>query len=118
MYILDYVNKMLASNVDYIDLNIGPARKSQGTMEWLTSIVREITAIPISFDTTNPEEMKAGLKFVKNPSDCIINSISGDKQRLENLLPLAKEFNSNVNDIKAVAEIASDLYENCLKNIM
>ncbi len=95
-YILDYVNRMLSSNVDYIDLNIGPARKSQGTMEWLTSIVREVTDIPISFDTTNPEEMRLGLEFVSEPYKCIINSISADQQRLDNLLPLVKDFNSNV----------------------
>ncbi|MCQ2958139.1 MAG: dihydropteroate synthase [Candidatus Gastranaerophilales bacterium] len=95
-YIIDYVNRMLASNVDYIDLNIGPARKSEGTMIWLASIVRKLTDLPISFDTTNPSEMKAGLKFVQNPDKCIINSISGDEQRMNNLLPLAKEFNSNL----------------------
>ena len=51
-FIVDYVNRMVASNVDFIDLNIGPARKTQGTMQWLASIVREITDLPISFDTT------------------------------------------------------------------
>lgn len=95
-YIVDYVNRMIASNVDFIDLNIGPARKTQGTMQWLASIVREITELPISFDTTNPLEMRSGLEFVKNPSDCIINSVSADAQRLDNLLPLAQEFNSNL----------------------
>lgn len=95
-YILDYVNRMLSANVDFIDLNIGPARKSEGLMQWLTSIVREVTDLPISFDTTNPSEMNAGLKFVKNPADCMINSISADEQRIASLLPLAKEYNSNI----------------------
>jgi len=95
-YIAAYVNRMVASNVDFIDLNIGPARKTQGAMQWLASVVREITDLPISFDTTNPQEMLAGLKFVSNPSECIINSVSADAQRLDNLLPLAKEFNSNL----------------------
>lgn len=95
-YIVDYINRMLTANVDFIDLNIGPAKKTEGTMRWLASIVREITDLPISFDTTNPLEMKAGLEFVRNPSDCIINSISADEQRMDALLPLAKEFNSNI----------------------
>lgn len=95
-YILNYVNKMLAANVDYIDLNIGPARKTQGTMKWLASIVREVSDIPLSFDTTNPAEMRSGLEFVKNPNDCIINSVSADQNRLDALLPLAKEFQSNL----------------------
>ena len=33
---------------------------------------------------------------MRNPSDCIINSISADEQRMDALLPLAKEFNSNI----------------------
>ena len=95
-YILDYVNRMLAANVNFIDLNIGPARKTQGTMEWLASVVREVSEIPLSFDTTNPAEMRSGLEFVKNPENCIINSVSADKVRLDALLPLAQEFNSNL----------------------
>jgi len=96
IYILDYINRMLSANVDFIDLNIGPARKTQGTMQWLASVVREVSDIPLSFDTTNPFEMKSGLEFVKNAQDCIINSISADNQRLEALLPLAQEYNSKL----------------------
>ncbi|MDD3593659.1 MAG: dihydropteroate synthase [Candidatus Gastranaerophilales bacterium] len=95
-YIKGYIQKMLDNNIDWIDLNIGPARKTQGMMLWLTNTVREMTDLPISFDTTNPEEMKAGLKSVKNASDCIINSISADKTRQDALLPLAREFGSNL----------------------
>lgn len=95
-YILDYVNRMLASNVDFIDLNIGPARKNAGTMQWLASIVRQVSDIPLSFDTTNPAEMRSGLEFVNNSAECIINSISADKQRIDAILPLAQEFNSNI----------------------
>ena len=95
-YIFNYINKMLEANVNYIDLNIGPARKALGSMKWLASVIREVSDIPISFDTTNCDEMRAGLEFVKNPQDCIINSISADKQRLDNFLPLAKEFQANL----------------------
>jgi len=95
-YILDYIHRMVNANVDFIDLNIGPARKNPGTMKWLTALVREVCNLPISFDTTNPAEMEAGLKSVSNPSECIINSISADIQRINSLLPLAKDFQSNV----------------------
>lgn len=95
-YILNYINKMLNANVNYIDLNIGPARKISGTMKWLASIVREVSDIPLSFDTTNPDEMRSGLEFVSNAQDCIINSVSADQNRLNSLLPLAKEFKSNL----------------------
>ncbi|MDR1327017.1 MAG: hypothetical protein LBJ74_01275, partial [Heliobacteriaceae bacterium] len=57
------------ADMDYIDFNIGPARGA-GVMEWLCGL----TDKPVSFDTTNENEIKRGLAAVKNPGECIINS--------------------------------------------
>ena len=84
------------AGVDWVDLNIGPARKDwAGTMQWLASeILKEMPDIKLSFDTTNPAELEAGLKLVSNPQECIINSASGDPERLEIMTNLASEYGS------------------------
>ncbi len=95
-YILDMAKKQAKAEVDWIDLNIGPARKGwAGTMEWLAStILKELPDIKLSFDSTNASELEAGLKLISNPSECVINSASGDPERLENMTKLAAKYGS------------------------
>ncbi|PMP97472.1 MAG: hypothetical protein C0169_02980, partial [Thermodesulfobacterium geofontis] len=51
---------------DYLDLNIGPAKKDALELApWIVRIVEEVVDIPISLDTTNPSAMIAGIKASK-----------------------------------------------------
>ena len=80
------------AGIDYIDLNIGPARKAgDELMEWVVKTVQEVTDLSLSLDTTNPVAMEAGLKVCKGRP--LINSIS--LARMEEELPLAKEYNAD-----------------------
>jgi len=86
-----------AAGVDWIDLNIGPAKKGwAGTMEWLSSVILGEMDVNLSFDTSNMTEMEAGLKFHPKPERCLINSTSGDAERLENMTRLAADYGSNI----------------------
>jgi 5-methyltetrahydrofolate corrinoid/iron sulfur protein methyltransferase len=81
------------TDIDYIDLNIGPARKAgDEMMDWVVNTVQAVTDKPLSLDTTNPVAMEAGLKVVKNKA--LINSISLQPGRLEQGLPLVKKYNA------------------------
>ena len=96
-YIQDLAVRQKDAGVDWIDLNIGPARRGwEGTMEWLISTIHEVTDAEFSFDTTNAFELESGLKSVKNPENAIVNSTSGDPERLENMVSLAAKYNSNI----------------------
>jgi len=76
--------------VDYIDINIGPARKEGDKfMEWMVKTVQEVTDKPLSLDTTNPIAMEAGLKVHKGRA--LINSIS--LVRMEEELPFVPKYN-------------------------
>ena len=49
----------LQNNMDYVDLNAGPARgEMSGILPWLANLVAEYTNLNISFDTSNFDEMK------------------------------------------------------------
>jgi len=83
------------AGVDYIDLNIGPARRAgDELMEWVVKTVQEVTDKPLSLDTTNPVAMEAGLKVHKGRA--LINSISLQPDRLEQELPLVKKYNASM----------------------
>jgi len=79
------------AGVDYLDLNIGPARRAgDELMEWVVNAVQEVTDLPLSLDTTNPVAVEAGLKVHKGKA--LINSIS--PARMEEELPLVKKYNA------------------------
>jgi 5-methyltetrahydrofolate corrinoid/iron sulfur protein methyltransferase len=80
------------NGMDYLDLNIGPARKDGPfLMEWIIKIVREVCDLPLSLDTTNTEALKVGLEI--EGERAIINSIQATEERMEELLPLVKKYN-------------------------
>ena len=84
-----------AAGVDYLDLNIGPARKDgDKLMEWIVDTVQKVTNTPLSLDTTNTVAMEAGLKVCK--SKALLNSISLQPARLEAELPMVKKYNASM----------------------
>ncbi|MFC2035211.1 dihydropteroate synthase [Chloroflexota bacterium] len=85
----------LKGGMDYLDVNIGPARRGgDELMEWMVNTVQEVTDAPLSLDTTNAVAMEAGLKVCK--SRALINSISLQPDRLEKGLPLVQKYNADM----------------------
>jgi len=79
------------AGMDYLDINIGPARKNGDEfMTWMVNTVQEVSDKPLSLDTTNPVAMEAGLKIHKGKA--LINSIS--LTRMEEELPLVIKYNA------------------------
>lgn len=94
-FVLDLIKKQ--TNMDYIDLNVGPAKGNmEGILPWLCDLVEKNTDLKISFDTTNSNEMRLGLEKSKNPQNCLLNSTSADEARLEKVTDLASEFGSSL----------------------
>ena len=87
--------ELTENGCDYLDLNLGPARKAgDEMMEWLVKTVQEVTDLPVWLDTTNADAVRAGLKAYKYKKDIrpVINSISAQKESLETKMPMVKEF--------------------------
>ena len=102
------------AGVSWLDLNVGPARKAgDELMSWLVNAVQEATDLPLSLDTTNPIAIEAGLKISKRRA--LINSISLQPERLEKLLPLAKEHDAEmIGLLWGVEGMPRDANERCL----
>jgi 5-methyltetrahydrofolate corrinoid/iron sulfur protein methyltransferase len=82
-----------SAGVDYIELNIGPAKKTGvELMPWLVEVIQGVTDIPLSLDTTNAEALDAALKVCKKRP--LINSVSLQPERLEKNLPLVVKYHT------------------------
>ncbi len=96
MVIQDLAKKQTAAGADYIDINLGPAKKDpEETTRWLVETIQAVTDLPLSVDTLNSVAMEAGLKAAtkKRP---LLNSSSGKAVSKEKMLPLAKKYNTDV----------------------
>ena len=83
------------AGIDYLDINAGtdPEREA-GDIAWLVTTVQEACDIPLCLDSTNPIALQAGLDLVKRTP--LINSVSGERSRIEEVLPLALEFKTGL----------------------
>ena len=86
--------------MDYIDINLGPAKKDgHELMPWVVQTVQEVVPdIPLALDTSNIDAIAAALKVIKQvPSGTphIINSIMCRPERYEKMVPIAAEHNAD-----------------------
>ena len=89
--------RQAAKKMDWIDINLGPARKGgPELMEFVVKTVQEEIGdeIPLCLDTSNIEAMEAGLAVHKGKA--IINSIMARSERYEKMLPLAAKYNAQM----------------------
>jgi len=90
----EMVQAEVEAGMDYLDLNIGPARRAgEELMEWAVRIVREVSNKPLSLDTTNPAAIEAGLR-VCGDDRALVNSIS--LVRMEAGFPLVKRYGAEM----------------------
>jgi 5-methyltetrahydrofolate corrinoid/iron sulfur protein methyltransferase len=79
--------------MDYIDINLGPAKKDgPELMPWVVEVVQEVVDdVPLALDTSNIEAIEAAIKVCKLPP--LINSIMVRPERYERMVPIAAENN-------------------------
>jgi 5-methyltetrahydrofolate corrinoid/iron sulfur protein methyltransferase len=84
-----------SKGVDWIDINLGPAKKDgHELMPWLVDVVQEVVDdIPVVLDTSNIDAIAAALPKCKLPP--MINSIMVRPERYEKMIPLAAEHNAH-----------------------
>lgn len=77
--------------MDYIDINLGPAKKDgHELMPWVVEVVQEVVDdIPLILDTSNMEAIEAALKVCKLTP--IVNSIMCRPERYEKMIPMTAE---------------------------
>ena len=86
-----------AKGMDYIDINLGPAKKDgHELMPWVIQTVQEVVDLPLALDTSNIDAIAAGLKvYQPTAQPPLINSIMVRPERYEKMVPLAAEHNAD-----------------------
>jgi len=80
----------------YIDINAGIfVGKEKEYMEWLIKLVQEVVDIPCCIDSPDPVVVESALKLSRNGRP-MVNSISLEKDRFDNLLPIVAEHKCKV----------------------
>ena len=91
--IREMAENIAAAEVDFIDINLGPARKGgEELMTFVVKTVQEVTDIPLALDTSNIAAIEAGLKVHKGRA--LINSIMARPERYTAMLPLVAQYNA------------------------
>lgn len=87
--------KQIEAGADMVDVNVGTRVKTElEDMKWAIETIQEVTPAPLCIDSPNPKVLEAGLKVHKGRA--LVNSTTAEKERLEEILPLIKEYNSKV----------------------
>ena len=95
-YIAREAKRQEDAGATHIDVNAGgdPSKEIED-MKWLTEVIKDATELPLVFDSSLPEALRAGLDICNRPGT-IINSITGEEERVEGILPLVVEYNTGV----------------------
>lgn len=95
-YIQKIAREQVEAGADYVDVNCGTQVFNEiETMEWLVNTVQEAVQAPLCLDSPNPKAIEAGLALVKYGQP-MINSITGEKERFGQILPLVKKYKAKI----------------------
>ncbi len=83
------------AGASFIDLNAAALLdKEVEALKWIIPLLQEKLSIPLSIDTPSPKAMEEGLKIHRGRA--LLNSLSGEKEKIKSLLPLIKEHKPSV----------------------
>lgn len=95
-FIQNLARSQFENGATYLDVNAGtlPQREPED-MVWLVQHVQDVAPeATLCLDSANPAALRAGIqKTVKTP---MLNSLSGERFRIEGVLPLACEFQTEL----------------------
>lgn len=94
-FIKDLAVRQAEAGSAWLDVNAGthPSQEPEDLI-WLIETIQPEVDIPLSLDSANPAALKIAIQAVERTP--MINSISGEPERLEKILPLAAEHGCEV----------------------
>lgn len=78
-----------------LDVNAGlPGIDEAATLEQLVKDLQAVTDLPLQLDSSNPEALSRALRIYNGKP--IVNSVNGETETLEKILPLCKKYDAAV----------------------
>jgi len=96
---VEHITQLAVSQAEagaaWLDLNAGtrPDREPEDLV-WLVETVQSVVDTPVVLDSANPLALDKALAHVNEPP--IVNSISGERDRIEGILPLVAKHGTGV----------------------
>ncbi len=91
IFIQELARAQVEAASDYLEVNAGtPPDREPDDLAWLVDTVQVVVDVPLSLDSANPAALSAALQRVARTP--LINSISGERARLQTVLPLAQAY--------------------------
>jgi 5-methyltetrahydrofolate--homocysteine methyltransferase len=97
----------IAAGAHMLDVNAGiPLADEPAILAKAVQLVQSITDVPLSIDSSIVAALEAGLAVYKGKA--LVNSVTGEEERLESVLPLVKKYGAAVvaisNDETGISE--------------
>jgi len=94
-YVLELAESQIRAGADVLDVNVGfPGVDDVKLLPETVIAILNKYDIPLCLDSPNPKAIEAALKATSGK--CLINSVNGNEDSLQALLPVAKEYGAAV----------------------
>jgi 5-methyltetrahydrofolate--homocysteine methyltransferase len=94
-FVLELAESQINAGADILDVNVGfPGVDDVKLLPLTAEAILGRFDIPLCLDSPNPAAIEAALKVAK--CKCIINSVTGEEQSLEDILPIARDYGAAV----------------------
>jgi len=85
----------VAAGAHMLDVNAGiPLADEPGILARTVQLVQSLTDLPLSLDSSIVEALEAGLAVYQGKA--LVNSVTGEEERMERVLPLIKKYGAAV----------------------
>jgi len=90
-FIQKEATRQRSAGAHYLDLNAGLGKGTEKQdLAWLIETVQQVDTGALALDSSDPSVLQECLALVKN-KDVMLNSITGEKKRVEGMLPLLRK---------------------------
>ena len=111
---LEVARQQVEAGAQMLDVNAGiPLADEPAILAEAIKRVQEVTDVPLSIDSSIVAALEAGLAVYKGKA--LVNSVTGEEDRLETVLPLVKKYGAAVvaisNDETGISEDPDERYK-------
>lgn len=94
-FIRELAVKQAKAGAAWLDVNAGTRQSTEpDDLVWLVETIQPVVEIPLCLDSANPQALAAAIRVVERTP--MINSVNGEPQRLQVILPLVAEHGCQV----------------------
>lgn len=94
-YVLEKAVSQVEAGAQILDVNVGaPGVDEPALMEQVVKALQSVVSLPLQLDSSHAEALERGLRVYNGKP--IVNSVNGEPEVLEKILPLCKKYGAAV----------------------